>query len=194
MILADDVNRRPCPGVSLATSPTTGAHQLTTEEFEDFYTHSVGRLTGQLYLVTGDLAEAQDVVQEAFVRAWSHRRKLDRDRVPEAWVRTTAVRLAISRWRGRTRARQAWARLGREAPRTTSGPHPGAVAVAHALRSLPARQRLVMVLFYVGDLPISQIADEAGMSAGTVKTHLSRGRAALGPLLDDSFSAEEHGA
>ena len=47
----------------------------------------------------GNLAEAQDCVQEAFIRAWDKRRSLDVDRFPEAWVRTVAYRLAISRWR-----------------------------------------------------------------------------------------------
>ncbi|KDN85047.1 hypothetical protein KCH_31460 [Kitasatospora cheerisanensis KCTC 2395] len=55
---------------------------MTEEEFTEFYRHSVHRLTGQLYVVTGDLHEAQDVVQEAFVRAWGHRRTLDRDQAP----------------------------------------------------------------------------------------------------------------
>jgi RNA polymerase sigma-70 factor (ECF subfamily) len=45
---------------------------------------------GQLYAMTGDQAEAQDAVQEAFVRAWARRSKIDRDHEPEAWVRVTA--------------------------------------------------------------------------------------------------------
>lgn len=162
---------------------------MTVEEFEEFYAHAVRRLIGQLFLVTGDLREAEDVVQEAFVRAWGARRKLDREGSPEAWVRLTATRLAISRWRRRTRSAEAWMRVGSSA---AAEPGPDAVAVARALRSLPARQRLAVVLFYVCDLPVEQVAAEAGMSAGTVKTHLSRGRRALAPLLDDSLEPEEH--
>ncbi|MFG1998328.1 SigE family RNA polymerase sigma factor [Spirillospora sp. NPDC048911] len=164
---------------------------MTVEEFEEFYAHAVRRLIGQLFLVTGDLREAEDVVQEAFVRAWNARRKLDRERSPEAWVRLTATRMAISRWRRRTRSTEAWLRVGTSAA-AEPGPGPDAVAVARALRSLPARQRLAVVLFYVCDLPVEQVAAEAGMSAGTVKTHLSRGRRALAPLLDDSLEPEEH--
>ncbi|TCO53055.1 SigE family RNA polymerase sigma factor [Actinocrispum wychmicini] len=166
---------------------------MTVEEFEEFYTHCVRRLTGQLYLVTGDLQEAQDVVQEAFVRAWTHRGKLRRDAGPEAWVRTTAGRLAISRWRKHTRALHAWRSLGRLQPPTAAGPRPDAVALADALQHLPARQRLAVVLFYVCDLTVEQIAHAAGMASGTVKTHLSRGRAALAPLLDDTLRTEDHG-
>ncbi|NDZ98430.1 SigE family RNA polymerase sigma factor, partial [Streptomyces sp. SID10116] len=80
---------------------------MTDEEFEAFYAHSVRPLVGQVYLMTGDLHEAQDVVQEAFVRAWARRARLERDAGPEAWVRTVARRLAVSRWRRRGRAAEA---------------------------------------------------------------------------------------
>jgi DNA-directed RNA polymerase specialized sigma24 family protein len=50
---------------------------LTPEEFTDFYAGSFRRLVGQLYVMTGDRAEAHDAVQEAFVRAWANRGKLD---------------------------------------------------------------------------------------------------------------------
>jgi len=66
------------------------------EEFTSFYAASFPRLVGQLYAMTGDRAEAQDAVQEAFVRAWSHRGQLDRDGAPDAWVRATAWRIAAS--------------------------------------------------------------------------------------------------
>ncbi|GGR03198.1 SigE family RNA polymerase sigma factor [Kitasatospora griseola] len=163
---------------------------MTEEEFTDFYSHSVRRLTGQLYLVTGDLHEAQDVVQEAFVRAWGHRRSLDRDHAPEAWVRTVAGRLAISRWRRARTAARAWRRHGE--PADVAGPDPGAVDLAAALRRLSERQRLCAALFYVCDLPLDRIADETGMAPGTVKAHLSRARAALAQHLDTPSEAEEN--
>lgn len=72
---------------------------MTDDEFEEFYAHSVKDLVGQVYLMTGDLHEAQDVVQEAFVRAWGRRARLRREAGPEAWIRTVAWRLAVSRWR-----------------------------------------------------------------------------------------------
>jgi RNA polymerase sigma-70 factor (ECF subfamily) len=63
---------------------------LDRDEFTSFYAASFQRLVGQLYAMTGDQAEAQDAVQEAFVRAWARRSKIDRDHEPEAWVRVTA--------------------------------------------------------------------------------------------------------
>ncbi|WP_326811419.1 SigE family RNA polymerase sigma factor [Streptomyces scopuliridis] len=171
---------------------------MTVEEFEEFYAHSVQQLVGQVYLMTGDLHEAQDVVQEAFVRAWGRRAKLDRDAGPEAWIRTVAFRLAVSRWRRRGRALEAWRRYCGSEPHTLAAPEPGTVALVSALQQLSERQRLVTVLHYVCDLTVEQVAAEAGISTGTVKTHLSRARAALAAGLDDSpasdTSEEEHGA
>lgn len=162
---------------------------MTEEEFTEFYTHSVRRLVGQLYTMTGDLHEAQDVVQEAFERAWGHRRALDRDGAPEAWVRRTAWRLAVSRWRRARVGAQAW--LRRDDAQLVPGPDPGGVDLALALRALPSRQRICAALFYVCDLPVDQIAAETGLASGTVKTHLSRARTALAALLGETSPSEE---
>ena len=54
-----------------------------TEGFEEFYTATVGRLLGQLFPVTGDLHEAEEVVQEAFARASTHWSRLRDYEVPE---------------------------------------------------------------------------------------------------------------
>jgi DNA-directed RNA polymerase specialized sigma24 family protein len=65
-----------------------------TEGFEKFYLATVGRLLGQLFPVTGDLHEAEEIVQEAYARAstrWARLRDYD---VPEAWVRRVAMNLA----------------------------------------------------------------------------------------------------
>ncbi|MFJ6482393.1 MULTISPECIES: SigE family RNA polymerase sigma factor [unclassified Streptomyces] len=156
---------------------------MTIEEFEEFYAQAAGRLTGQLYVMLGDHHEAQDVVQEAFVRGWSRRRQLDRDGRPEAWIRTVAWRLAVSRWRGRRRTADAWQRTAPAAH--VDGPGPEAVALVEALRQLPLKQRRTMALHYVCDLSVEQIAAETSLSTSTVKTHLSRGRVALSRHLQD---------
>ncbi|MDQ1010305.1 SigE family RNA polymerase sigma factor [Streptomyces sp. PKU-EA00015] len=163
---------------------------MTVEEFEEFYAHSLKPLVGQLYLMTGDLHEAQDVVQEAFVRAWARRSRLSRDAGPEAWIRTVAWRLAVSRWRRRGRSDEAWRRRHGGAPPTAPEPEPGTVVLVDALRGLSDRQRRVAVLHYVCDLTVEQVAAETGLSSGTVKTHLSRARAALRPRLT---AEEDHG-
>lgn len=72
---------------------------------------SFARLVGQLYAMCGSFVEAQDCVQEAFVRAWDRRDQLDHHQ-PEAWVRKVAWRLAVSRWRRARRSRPAARRPG----------------------------------------------------------------------------------
>ncbi|MET9518854.1 SigE family RNA polymerase sigma factor [Streptomyces sp. NPDC002994] len=165
---------------------------LTVEEFEEFYAHTASRLIGQLYVMLGDLHEAQDVVQEAFVRGWSRRRQLDGGGEPEAWIRTVAWRLAVSRWRVRRRSADAWQRRG--SPSADPGPGPEQVALVSALRELPPKQRRTVTLHYLCDLTVVQIAAETGLSTGTVKTHLARGRAALSHLLQDPRAEEASGA
>jgi RNA polymerase sigma-70 factor, ECF subfamily len=154
------------------------------EEFAGFYAASFQRLVGQLYAMTGDQSEAQDAVQEAFVRAWARRGKIDWNRAPEAWVRVTAWRIAASRWR---RARDGIRLAALTArPELTAGPTPDRVAFTDALRNLPAEQRRALVLYHLCDLTVDQIAAETGARSGTVKARLARGRAALAPYLRDT--------
>ncbi|MFF1506706.1 SigE family RNA polymerase sigma factor [Streptomyces sp. NPDC058326] len=158
---------------------------MTVEEFEAFYVQAVGRLTGQLYVMLGDLQEAEDVVQEAFVKGWNRRRQLDRDGGPEAWIRKVAWRLAVSQWRFRRRTADAWTRRAAVPPQV-AGPGPEHVVLVEALRTLPPQQRRTVALHYLCDLTVEQIAGETGLSASTVKTHLGRGRAALADRLRDN--------
>ncbi|PPS68135.1 MULTISPECIES: SigE family RNA polymerase sigma factor [Streptomyces] len=166
---------------------------MTEEEFDIFYASAFPRLVGRVYAVTGDLAEAQDVVQEAFVRAWDRRRDMLTDEAPEAWVRTVAVRLAVSRWR---RARR-WLELVRHhaAPEHVPGPGPEHTALVQALRRLPQAQRTAIVLHHLCDLSVEQVASETGAAVGTVKARLSRGRAALAEHLgsERNDSGEKEG-
>jgi RNA polymerase sigma-70 factor, ECF subfamily len=162
----------------------TGSHTMTQEDFDAFYTSSFSRLVGQIYAMCGNAAEAQDCVQEAFVRAWDKRRTLDVGQAPEAWVRTVAYRLAVSRWR---KARLAFGDPDRASQRSGSGePDVNRIALARALQQLPADQRRAIVLYHLCDLPVSEVASEIGVPVGTIKARLSRGRAALATLLADS--------
>ena len=164
---------------------------MSPEEFTEFYAASFRRLVGQLYAMTGDRAGAQDAVQEAFVRAWAQRGRLDRHGSPEAWVRVTAWHLAVSSWR-RSRLGTRLLR-SRIPPQTSEGPTPDRIAVIDALRQVPAEQRRALVLYYVCDLSVAQVAAETGVPAGTVKARLARGRAALAAVLGTAVTAESTG-
>ena len=160
-------------------------------EFDDFYTASFTRITGQVYAMIGDRDEAQECVQEAFVRAWSHRRTLDQAEHPEAWVRTVAYRLAVSRWRRVVRGRRAPDRAV-SLPVMSSGPDETRVAVVEALKQLPEAQRRALVLHHLADLPVHEVAREVGAPVGTVKARLSRGRTALAAILTDTDQGARH--
>ncbi len=156
---------------------------MTEEEFDDFYTASLPRLVGQLYVMTGDRAEAQDVVQEAFVRAWQRRSRFSAAHNPEAWIRTVAWRLAISRFR---RVRRGFDLLLRQRQdHTVSGPSEMRPVIVDALRRIPEAQRRAIVLHYLCDLSVQEVAAETQAPVGTVKARLARGRAALAPHLAD---------
>lgn len=152
--------------------------------FEVVYAATAPRLVHQLYLVIGDLSEAQDCVQEAYARAWS---RWDRITAtggdPVGWVKTTAYRLAISRWRHFAAGLRALRRHG--VTRDPQGPNPDTVAVRDALAALPMNQRMALVLYHIADLTVDEIAAQLDVPSGTVKARLSRGRKALATLLAD---------
>ena len=157
---------------------------MDEREFDDFYTASFQRITGQVYAMIGNRDEAQECVQEAFVRAWAHRKKLEKAEHPEAWVRTTAYRLAVSRWRRTMRGKRPTDRAVGLATETAA-PSETHVALVAALRQLPEPQRQALVLHHIADLPVHDVAREVGVPEGTIKARLSRGRAALAALLAD---------
>jgi RNA polymerase sigma-70 factor (ECF subfamily) len=153
----------------------------TDDEFEDFYAAAYGRLVAQLALVTGDRSDAEDVVQEAMLRAmqrWSRIRRYD---VPEAWVRRVAMNLAVNRFR---RARRKLAVLARLLPDAAPAElDDEQLQLDEALAKLPLRYRRVLVLCYVAGLSVDEAAAELRLSRNTVKTQLARGRSALAAQL-----------
>lgn len=147
------------------------------EGLPELYAAAYRRLVVQLTALTGDLTEAEDVVQEAFARALPRWRRLAAYDDPEAWVRTVAVNLARNRWRSRRRGAAALLRLA--PPDPAPEPSPDQVLVLQLLRTLPFDQRVVLVLHHLADQPVAAIADRLGVPEGTVKARLSRARRAL---------------
>ena len=158
---------------------------MNESEFGELYATSYGRLTSQLYAMVGSWDEAEECVQEAFARAWQHLRRLDRDGRPEAWVRTTAYRLSVSRLRRVILSRRSADRALAPTPRSESVSD-ARVTLVSALRTLPEAQRRALVLYHLADLSVAEVARETGVAEGTVKAQLSRGRTALAALLADA--------
>jgi RNA polymerase sigma-70 factor (ECF subfamily) len=148
-----------------------------SDEFDTFYRGTAQRLLRYAYGLTADAAEAQDLVQEAYARAWSRWRRLRGYDDPEAWLRLVVTRLARDWWRRAKVRREVAAAQGPPA----SAPPPGdnVVMIVDALRTLAPAYRRALALHYLLDRSIAQIAAETSASEGTVKSWLARGRTAL---------------
>lgn len=100
-----------------------------------------------------------------------------------------AWNLATSRWR-RLRTAQAW--LHRQREEYVPGPGPDRVALTAALAELPPHQRRAVVLHYLADLSVAQIAAQEDVPEGTVKSWLYRGRTALAAKLTTTSEVNHH--
>ncbi|WP_410809430.1 RNA polymerase sigma factor [Micromonospora sp. 067-2] len=150
----------------------------------ELYAGCYRRLVVQLYAMTGDVNEAQEAVQEAFTKALMAPRRFAELENPEAWLRRVAVNEARSRYRRRRVLDGLLRRIG--PPPAVADHSPEHLALLAALRGLPEGQRQALALHYLVDLPVDEIAATLGVSPGTVKSRLSRGRHALAALLADS--------
>ena len=150
-------------------------------DFAEFYSSAADECLRTVLVSVGNRDTAQDLVDEAFARAWACWGRVSRHPAPKAWVIRTALNANISRWRHRRR----------EVP----VPDPGTVTdvaadseasdssvdpkIMAALMRLPARQRQVVALRLILDLDIAQSAKALGIARGTVMAHLGRAMATL---------------
>ena len=164
------------------------------EAVRDAYQAHYRRLVAALYALTGDHAEAQDLVQEAYARALARPRQFLDVADPEAWLRTVAMNLARTRWR-RRRLFDTLVRSGRVARPVESVPgvDPNRVALVAALQQLSQATRETIVLHHLADMSVHEVAEALGVPVGTVKARLSRGRAMLATLLSDVEDDERRG-
>jgi RNA polymerase sigma-70 factor (ECF subfamily) len=153
-------------------------------EFDQFYASTSGRVRAVAYALTGDWADAEDLVQDAFGAAHRNWAKVATYDDPGAWVRRLVMNRSVSRWRRLRREATLLVRLGSRAVEATDDDSPIDPAFWAAVRSLPAQQARAITLYYVEDLSVEQVARELGCSEGSVKTHLSRGRSALAAQLE----------
>ena len=149
-------------------------------DFAEFYRRSKDECLLSVLVSVGDRDTAQELVAEAFARAWASWRTVSRHPAPKAWVVRTALNANVSWWRRRRR----------EVP----VPDPGSVAeppvaeradksldpeMLAALLRLSARQRQVVALRLFLDLDTERTGDVLGIAPGTVQAHLGRAIAAL---------------
>jgi RNA polymerase sigma-70 factor (ECF subfamily) len=149
------------------------------DDFDEFFTEHYPRVVGSLELAGGTAGDAEDAAQEAFVKAMLRWRSVSTMDRPATWVYVVAVR-ALRRRLVRDRSVPETPRE-REVSDETEDVVSAAV-ISNALETLPARQRLAVVLRFHGDLTVPEIARAMRCSQGTVKSTL---HAALGRLRVD---------
>ena len=163
--------------LSLGREPQPGdSHWDLQEVFDTSYR----RLVVQLYGVVGNAGEAEDLVQDAFVRASARGSRFLRVDNPEAWLRRTAINLHRTRWRKLRNFSRIRPKLETRADLPGLDEH---IVVIDALRHLSEQHREVLALHYLADLPVQEIASTLGVPEGTVKSRLMRGRTALAAQL-----------
>jgi RNA polymerase sigma-70 factor (ECF subfamily) len=142
-----------------------------------------GRLVRALTLVAGSREAANDAVQEAFVKAHLHWRRVRRYEDPVGWIRRVAINTLRDDHRRQGRKERAIERVAAELRTDTK--YTGAVQwsdgadAGELLASLPRQQRLAVALFYVEGLSVAEVAATLDISDGAVKFHLHQGREKL---------------
>ncbi len=157
-------------------------------QFEGFAAKASDTLLRTGYLMTGDAREAEDLVQETFLRVarrWNQVRSMDH---PAAYARRILINLVLQDAERRSRQK---AELREHAGIDAADPS-AARALRHvddlaefrwALAQLTARQRAVLVLRYWADLPVGEVADILGCSPGSVTGTTSRAAVRLAEIL-----------
>ncbi|HEU5307813.1 MAG TPA: sigma-70 family RNA polymerase sigma factor [Acidimicrobiia bacterium] len=161
--------------------PRTRRDQDVDPEFERLFRREFVPLVQTAYGIVGDWEVAKELAADGFVALLKHWSKVGGYDNPGSWLRRVVIRDAV-------RSRRRNQRHAPVPPAPDLGATDG-VAVRAAVLKLPIRQRAVVVLHYLDDLPVSEVAAVLGCSEGTVKTHLHRARrslaATLGEEIDD---------
>ncbi|MFA9429044.1 RNA polymerase sigma factor [Egicoccus sp. AB-alg2] len=149
------------------------------------------RLVRAVELLLDDRAVAEEIAQEALVRACSHWERVSTLASPGGWAHRVAINLASSQLRRRRLERRARSRVARDdvhhEPDTATS-----LLVREALAALSARQRRVLVLRHVLGWSAAEIGDHEGASAEAIRQQLHRARDAMRRHLEMADPQEEH--
>jgi len=161
------------------------------ELFTTFVASRSAALLRTAYLLTGDHARAEDLLQTALAKTYLAWSRIEDIGAVEAYVRRAMVTTNVSWWR-RLRGREV---LVASAPEYGSAADETGLAddrdtMWRLLVGLPVKQRTALVLRYWGGLSEAEIAHQMGCMPGTVKTHTARGLAALRSRIDAQTAAE----
>jgi RNA polymerase sigma-70 factor, ECF subfamily len=148
------------------------------DDFDAFVEDHYGKVLRTVTLALGDRERAAEATQEAFLRAFRDWRRVRSMAKPTAWLLVVAINSERRRWR-RAPVVVAVAEPMGDSVEDHAGVVATAVSVRDALDRLTIRQRAAVVLRYLADLPISDIADALGCAEGTVRATLHQSLAKL---------------
>lgn len=151
-------------------------------DFATFYRRELPALVTLAAAIAGT-DRAEEIAQEALLRAHRDWARIERYDKPGAWVRRVAINLATSARRRRTSEARALARVA--ARRQLDAPPPEVDEFWMLVRRLPHRQAAAVALHYLEDLSITEMAVVLDCAEGTAKAHLHKARQTLASLLDD---------
>lgn len=159
--------------------------QPTDAEYSEFVAGAWGSLYRTAYLMVGNRALAEDLVQTALTNTYVSWHRVREVEAAHAYARTAVVRSASSWFRSKVRLRE---QLTDDVPeRPYAAPdHSTRPVLLDALRELPPRQRAVVVLRFYEDLSVAQVAESLGCSEGTVKSQTHMALRKLRELLGDA--------
>ena len=167
---------------------STNEGRVDSERVDEFMHAHYRSILGSLTLVCGEVQVAEEAVQEALLRAWTHSEAGEVIESLPAWVRVVALNLTRDHLRRSSREARALTRLAAELERTSEfdapNEEPSISDVVRSLSLLSRRQREVTVLYYREGLSIAEVGRELGMADGTVKVQLHRARIALAKQLN----------
>lgn len=135
--------------------------------------------------------DVDDLVQDTLTRAWQKHAQFDPERgAAVSWLMAIMADRARRRWRAAHPSLEL-VEHDLAGDRPVAGPDSAAIDLRRAVDALPPRQRTAIVLYHYLDLPVAEIAEYMGCSAGTVKSTLSDARASLGRRLGDTYARSE---
>ena len=146
--------------------------------FEDFYRREHRHVLGLAFVLTGNHSVAEDTAQDAFTAAFRNWQSIVAYDSPAAWVRRVTCNRAASVLRRRVREAKALVRLAGRTQISVELEEDDE-AFWQAVRRLPPRQAQAVALYYLEDYSVRKISEVLDCSESTVKTHLSRARAAV---------------
>lgn len=149
---------------------------LASTSFDELYRREYPALVAVATALSG--YDGEDLVHDAMVKALINWEKVQRLERPGGWCHRVLLNLCRNRWQRRRTAARYLERRRREEP-TVAGPSPDALAFWAAVRTLPERPRLAVTLHYAGDRPVAEIAELLDVPEGTIRSDLTRARAAI---------------